>query len=770
MLIIVESPTKAKKIAALLKTRTISTVGHFKDLPETVLGVDLASYEPTFVYLPKKEKLPGELRQAARGEQVFLAGDPDREGYAISTHIFEEVREVAASCLRLEIFEVTERGLRDSLAKAVPFETTNHGLYDAYLGRRIGDRLVGYLLSPLASRALGGSYSVGRVQSPAVRLVVDREREIRRFVATPYWVLAIELEKDGTRFTARHLRGKFEDQSEAAALAALVAKESHALAEKVELKEVRQFPKPPFTTVDLQAAAAARLKMTPEQTMRLAQGLFDHGLITYHRTDSVRMSDEFIEELRRFLTAALGAAYLPEKPHRYSSKNTQADAHEGIRPTHLHHGNEIGSLIGGEGLGPEHARLYELIFRRAVASQMAAARYDATALLFDVVGEKFRANGRVLTFDGFLKVYQEAEEEKERKGEEEPVQLLPPVAVGERVRKERELLDEKKTKPPGRFTFGTLVKELERLEIGRPSTYAAITRNISERGYVREEKGKVVPLPPGESLVDYLREKHPWVIDYELTRRMEGFLDLVVEKKETWQRFCKGVHGKMEYAAPVPRGAAGAPTQRQLAFAAKLAQQRGEAIPETVLKSGKELSAWIKQAVGEKPPSRRKAAGTGAAEGKGGEGAAGRKGTEGAAGGARRKAVRKAGAAGAARPGGGPARTTPAASTATEGGTGIGSCPACGSTVVESDKGFGCAARCGFMLWKDRLSRWKKEITAPLAADLLRGGPVSLKDLVSAKHDGKKFHARGILEQDPKYGWTIRLIFKDDPHSGNSAS
>ena len=600
MLIIVESPTKAKKIQSILRVKAMSTVGHFKDLPDSPIGVDLKTYEPTFVYHEKKKHLPEDLRKAAKGETVMLAGDPDREGYAISCHIYEEVKSVAKECLRMEIYEVTEKGLKESLAKAVPFEQTNVGLYHAFLGRRIGDRLVGYILSPIASKNLRNKYSVGRVQSPAVRLIVDREREIRNFTSSPYWLLNIQLTKEGTTFLAYHVKGKFDNLSDAEAIVAAIRAESHALAEKVEKKETKQSPKPPFTTVDLQAAAAARLKFTPEQTMKLAQALFDQGLITYHRTDSVRMDEAFITEIREFLGKALGPQYLPPKPNQHKSKNSQAEAHEGIRPTHMHSTADIATLIATEKLSPDHARLYELIFRRAVASQMVPARYDATLLLFGVVGEKFKATGRILKFDGFLKVYTEVDEEKERKGDEEKVQVLPPVAVGERVPKEKENLEEKKTKPPGRFTLGSLVKELERLGIGRPSTYAAITKNITDRGYVKEEKGKVVPLLPGETLIDYLRAQHPWVIDYELTSRMEDFLDRVVEKKETWQRFCKGVHNKMGFAVPPVRGIGGGPSEAQLKFARDLATRNSLTIPEETLKNGKTLSEWIAGIVGNK--------------------------------------------------------------------------------------------------------------------------------------------------------------------------
>ena len=600
MLIIVESPTKAKKIQSILKVKTMSTVGHFKDLPDANIGVDLATYEPTFVYHEKKAHLPKELRAAAKGETVMLAGDPDREGYAISCHIYEEVKSVAKECLRLEIYEVTEKGLKESITKAVPFENTNTGLYNAFLGRRVGDRLVGYILSPIASKNLRSKYSVGRVQSPAVRLVVDREREIRNFTSTPYWMLDIQLDKDGTTFLARHVKGKFMQQADAQLIIDAIKAETHALAEKVEKKEVKQSSKPPFTTVDLQAAAAARLKFTPEHAMKLAQALFDHGVITYHRTDSVRMDDAFIAEIREFLGKSLGDSYLPEKPNQYKSKNSQAEAHEGIRPTHMHSVADIATIIKKEGLTSDHAKLYEMIFKRAVASQMAAARYDSTVMHFVVAGERFKSAGRVLVFDGFLKVYAEVDEEKDKKVDEDKLQLLPPVEVGELVPKVQEILDEKKSKPPGRFTLGSLVKELERLNIGRPSTYAAITKNITDRGYVKEEKGRVVPLPPGETLIDFLRDKHGWVIDYELTSKMENFLDLVVENKETWQRFCKGVHNKMGFSIPPVRAVGGGPSEGQLKYANDLAQKNKLVIPEETVKNGKSLSMWIEGVVGTK--------------------------------------------------------------------------------------------------------------------------------------------------------------------------
>ena len=273
MLIIVESPTKAKKIQSLLKTKAMSTVGHFKDLPDASLGVDLATYEPTFVYHEKKAHLPQELRAAARGETVMLAGDPDREGYAISCHIFEEVKSVAKECLRMEIYEVTEKGLKEALAKAVPFDQTNTGLYNAFLGRRIGDRLVGYILSPITSKALRRGYSVGRVQSPALRILAEREREIKSFVPETYFVLsALFNAKEGNLAATCTEQPKTQEEADRIERTGKSAAWSVAdIAEKAEERN----PRPPFTTSTLQQVASTRLGFAPSRTMRAAQKLYE---------------------------------------------------------------------------------------------------------------------------------------------------------------------------------------------------------------------------------------------------------------------------------------------------------------------------------------------------------------------------------------------------------------------------------------------------------------------------------------------------------------
>lgn len=490
--IVIESPNKIKKIGALIKgARVLATVGHFKDLPKKDMGVDLSTIEPNFVLSSGKKNTIDEIRKAAAGNKVYIATDPDREGYAIGTHVYQEIKGIASSIHRLEIREITEKGIKEAVAKSLPFGKTNVHLYDAFLGRRIGDRIVGYKLSPAASDALRGSYSVGRVQSPAVRLLVEREREIRAFKPELYWVVDIQLEKDGVRFKAFHADGNFKDKGRADAILSKVLSATFALATDVEEKVTRKSPRSPFTTSDLQATAAAQMCFATDRTMRLAQELFEVGLISYHRSDSTRIADEFIAEIRDSIRSSYGPSFLSPVPRIYKSKSSQADAHEAIRPTHIHALSYCQKIVAAERLTGDHTQLYELIYKRAVASQMADALFDSTTILFDVNGETFKSKGRVVKFEGFQKLYSDAEEikaDKETVGEmtppppEDQEQLLPKVHHGENVPKIGQDL-EKQTRSPGRYSEGTLVKALERLGIGRPSTYVSIVKTIKDREY-----------------------------------------------------------------------------------------------------------------------------------------------------------------------------------------------------------------------------------------------------------------------------------------------
>jgi DNA topoisomerase-1 len=602
MLLVIESPNKIKKIQSYLNAKVLATVGHFKDLPSDAMGVDLDTYAPTFILDSGKKDRIKQIVAAAKGQDVYIATDPDREGFAIGTHVHDEVAKVAKSCHRLEIHEITQKGIDDAMKKSIPWANTNAGLYNAFLGRRVGDRVVGYILSPIASNKLKGKFSVGRVQAPAVRLCVEREREIRNHKAEPYYVVSITLQKGGVSFTATHKGGNLTDKAKAEAILQAVTAARTADILKVEIKETRQNPKAPFTTVDMQAAASSQLKISPETAMKLAQQLFETGLISYHRTDSVRIADEFIADIRNHVGRSLGPSYLPKAPNTYKSKNSQADAHEAIRPTHMHRSGEISAIISKEGLGPDHERLYTLIYRRTVASQMAPAVYDSTTVDITCAGEPFKASGRIMKFDGFLRVYSEVKE-GDKDEEDDKDQSLPALVNGETVPKTGQKLDEKQTKPPGRYSEATLVKALEKHGIGRPSTYASIMGTIKTRGYVEIKRAKIHATTVAERLFDFLDKEHPWVIDLELTKKMEEYLDKVEDGKASWVSFVKGVHGKMQFARPAQRAAAGPggvypPSPAQLKFGEDLAKKHDKEIPKEALESSRAMSAYINGLLG----------------------------------------------------------------------------------------------------------------------------------------------------------------------------
>ena len=594
--IIIESPNKVKKLAAISHMRVLSTVGHFKDLPQTGLGVDTQNnYSPTFVVSPDKKDILDKIKSACCGETIYIASDPDREGFAIGTMVYEEIRKTAKYIWRLEIHEITEAGFKQAMAAKIPFEKTNGGLFNAFLGRRISDRIVGYTLSPITSNAIGATYSVGRVQSPAVRLVADREKEITSFQSHPFWTINIIMEKDGEKFTATDVEGHY-DYKEEAEEALQLMKADHAICIKAEKKETQSKPKPPFTTVDLQAAAGTQLKINPERTMQLAQQLFEAGLITYHRTDSVRISPEFITEIRNLITQEYGQKYLPSSPHQHKSKNSQADAHEGIRPTHIHAASECSSVVCSEGLGDEHMKLYELIFKRTISSQMSAAIYYRTDYIFKVPheglsggGYDFKASGKTLVFDGYLRLWREQEDSEEQDNS------LPDIAHNETVKKLNTELKEGFTKPPARFTEPTLIKKLEELGIGRPSTYASIIGTIKKRKYVKIEKGKLVATPDGVKLSEFLKANHPWVVDYSMTKQMEAYLDEVEARKKEWQPMVRDIHSRVGFHVSESR-ATGKPSEKQLEYAHKLSERTGINIPEEALESSQQLMKYIDKA------------------------------------------------------------------------------------------------------------------------------------------------------------------------------
>ena len=629
-IIIVESPKKAREIQKFLgRDYTVkATIGHFKDLPEKEMGVDLKTFEPSFVVKSKNhKKILSEIKKLAKqAKEIFIATDPDREGYAIGYFMFEELKKSAKNkpIKRAEFHEITKNHVKEVLKKAPEFEKTNKGLFNAFLGRRVGDRIVGYTLSPIASKEIGGRFSVGRVQSPAVRLIVEREEEIKNFKPEPYYVITALLEKEKNQFTATYKDQKIKDKKKAESIFQDIKKVSYATVVNVEKKQVKQSPKPPFITSTLQQTANSVLKFAPEKTMMLAQDLFENGLITYHRTDSVRISDEAIKQIRGFIKEKLGSNYLPQKPRKYKNKNTQADAHEAIRITNFVDIDQQKKLVQEKGLTEDHFKLLKLIYERTIASQMKDALYDRTTVLFDINGHPFKTTGSILTFEGYKKIYKQQEQEQESN-------LLPTLETGEQVKKIEEKLEEKFTKPPPRYTEGSLVKKLEELGIGRPSTYATIIKTIKDRGYVVKQGGSLRPTENAYNLINYLSRRYNWVIDYDFTRKMEEFLDKVEENKKNWKEFVRELYEKSQkksgsnisekmrnYALDLAKKHGKdisdiledaeklkqfidehketRPTEKQIAYAKALAEKTGLKLPDDVLEDKEKIKKWINKA------------------------------------------------------------------------------------------------------------------------------------------------------------------------------
>ena len=551
-LVIVESPTKARTIQPLLGSeyRVLASMGHVRDLPRKDLGVDIEhDFAPHYVTAPKKRDAIKRLRQAAReAGAIYLATDPDREGEAIAWHVLQVMRPAAGTPVhRVTFHQITPAAVRAAFQEK---GALNMALVEAQQARRILDRLVGYKVSPLLwKRVSGKGLSAGRVQTAALRLVVEREREIAAFVPVEYWSLHARLQQrvtDPLPFLAELWRiGKekpdLKNRGDAEAIIQALEGADYSV-EKVETKRQERRPHPPFTTSTMQQAASRRLNSSPAQTMRLAQQLYEGvdvgegspvGLITYMRTDSTHIAPEAQAAARELIARIWGEDYLPPRPPQYKTKVKSAqEAHEAIRPTDV---NRTPRAVRPY-LDEKQAALYELIWRRFVASQMAPAVYDVTTALIVTArdGQRlpylFRARGRVCLFDGFLKVYEETDDEG-KKGEEE--RELPPLKAGEPLDLLELIPKQHWTKPPPRYTEASLIKALEKRGIGRPSTYAGIVRTIKKRHYVERQKRYLVPTDLGCAVLDLLVAFFPDLFDYGFTARMEDELDDIANGKRT---------------------------------------------------------------------------------------------------------------------------------------------------------------------------------------------------------------------------------------------
>ena len=552
-LLIVESPTKAKTLGRYVgKNFTVkASVGHVKDLPKSKMGVDVENgFAVDLEVIRGKKKVLTELRAAAKkAEDVLLAPDPDREGEAIAWHIAEEIRKVNKKVHRVTFNEITKRAVQEAIKN--PRELDER-LYNAQQARRVLDRLVGYEISPLLWDKVQRGLSAGRVQSVAVRLVVEREEEIEAFVPREYWTIEEQLkpaDSDHPPFKAvlAKIGGKkaeIGDNELAEKIRDALKSGVHKVA-SVGRKERMRRPYPPFTTSKLQQAAASTLRFRAKKTMMIAQQLYEGveiadegsvGLITYMRTDSTRTAPVAVDAAREFIQEEYGKEFLPEEPVVYKSKKGAQDAHEAIRPTEVAYSPE---KIKSD-LSADQFKLYQLIWRQFVSSQMTPARYDQTTVTIEVEPDYgLRATGSKCVFPGWLKV-------SAADKEEDPEVVFPPLEEGDQLEVVDVQASQHFTQPPPRFTEGTLVKEMEELGIGRPSTYAAIMDTIQSKRYVEREQTRLKPTDLGRLVTGLLVESFPNVMDVDFTAGMEEKLDDVEDGKVDWVELMKDFYGPFQ--------------------------------------------------------------------------------------------------------------------------------------------------------------------------------------------------------------------------------
>jgi DNA topoisomerase-1 len=552
-LVIVESPAKAKTINKYLGKQYVvkASLGHIKDLPKKDLAVDVErGFEPRYEVIEGKKKLISELKQTARKvEDVYLAADPDREGEAICFHLQEELRngKNGPRIYRVMFNEITKKAIEKAFEKPGQVDIN---LVDAQQARRVLDRLVGYKISPLLWDKVRRGLSAGRVQTVALRLIVEREREIRAFVPKEYWTLDADLHaKKPPLLTARLIR--LNDQaaeigSQESSEAVLADLEGTGYVVKsVGTREKKRNPVAPFITSTLQQESSRKLRFSVKRTMMLAQRLYEGieigkegavGLITYMRTDSTRVSEDAIRDARDYIKDRYGEEFIPESPNIYKSKKEAQDAHEAIRPTSMAFTPEVVERY----LAEDEMKLYRLVWNRFVACQMMPALYDQTTIDVAAKGKggsdyTFRATGSVLKFEGFLKVYQEGKDQVDEE-DEEMKHRLPLVAEGDRLRLKALRPEQHFTEPPPRYNEATLVKRLEADGVGRPSTYASILSTIQEREYVKKEAGRFIPSELGMVVTDLLLESFDDIFDVKYTARMEEELDEIEDGKLDWRQ------------------------------------------------------------------------------------------------------------------------------------------------------------------------------------------------------------------------------------------
>ena len=550
-LVIVESPAKAKTIERYLGKDYVvkASMGHLRDLPKSKLGVDIENdFEPVYQPIRDKSELIRELKKdAEKSDVVYLATDPDREGEAISWHLKALLGLGDDKAKRVTFNEITKKVVTESIRQP---RAIDQNLVDAQQARRILDRIVGYQLSPLLWKKIRRGLSAGRVQSVATRMVNDREKEIRAFTPEEYWTLDAKLFDAAAKkeFLAHYYgkNGKKEEPSSAQQVDTIMAEIRNAVfsVKSIKRTDKQRSPSPPFTTSTLQQEASRKLNMTPRRTMAIAQQLYEGvdvsgegtvGLITYMRTDSLRLSEEALGAARTFILGRYGKDYYPAATRRFKTKEGAQDAHEAIRPSNV----ELTPERIKHDLTGEQYRLYRLIWSRFLACQMANAVYDSVSVEIAAKEHEFHASASSLKFAGYTAVYEESRDDEK----EEKLDLLPPLNEGQEVQLREFEPQQHFTQPPARYTDATLIRAMEQNGIGRPSTYAPTVSTILDREYVVKEGKYLRPTPLGEVVTGLMEDKFPDIVDTKFTARMEKTLDAVEEGKTPWKTVLHDFYG-----------------------------------------------------------------------------------------------------------------------------------------------------------------------------------------------------------------------------------
>lgn len=526
-LVIVESPSKAKTIGKYLgkEYEVIASQGHIIDLPVSKLAVDVEdNFKPQYITMRGKTKIVKEIKSKAKGKsKVYIATDPDREGEAIAWHIKNTLNIPDNEKCRIEFNEITKNAVKNAVDNV---RMINYDLVDAQQARRVLDRIVGYKLSPVLWKKIKKGLSAGRVQSATLKIIIDREREIENFVPEEYWDLSVKLDKDKNKFIAKFYgkdgkKKNLSNESQVKEIVEIIDNKKYVVTD-VKKSERKKNPAPPFTTSSLQQEASRKLGFGVKKTMMVAQKLYEAGYITYMRTDSVRLSDDARKMAKYYIEKTYSSKYYENR--YFKTKDTAQDAHEAIRPSNL--SNTI------DGLSKDEEKLYRLIMNRFLASQMAVAVYDTTRVMIEVEKYNFVANGSIIKFDGFMKLYIEGKDKKD--DEEDKENILPELEVGDVLLQKDLIFKQKFTEPPARYTEASLVKTLEEKGIGRPSTYAPTISTIEDRLYIEKENKSLVPTDLGKIVNELLENNFRDIVDEKFTAGMENKLDMIAEGKENY--------------------------------------------------------------------------------------------------------------------------------------------------------------------------------------------------------------------------------------------